>query len=197
MAGLPPRPGPHGGGWPRSGVRIAPAGRGEVGAVVALVESAYRGEESRQGWTTEADLVEGQRTDVTAVGVLVDDPATTVLVAYADDRLVGCCALTGRPGRPARLSMLAVDPASQGLGVGRALLDEAARRAWEVLGASALDLAVLAPRSELRAWYRRRGFVETGRTEPFPYGDPRFGLPVRDDLELVVVERPLGDRGPG
>ena len=185
----PPRADPPPGA-PVGLVRVVPAGRVEVARVVRLVESAYRGEASRRGWTTEADLVGGRRTDEVAVGGLVDEPATTVLVAFDGPALVGCCALTDRPGRPARLSMLAVAPDRQGGGVGRALLEAAVRRAGEVLGARAVDLAVLAPRPELRAWYARRGFVETGRTEPFPYGDERFGLPVRDDLVFVVLERP-------
>lgn len=175
---------------------FAPACAEDVEAIVALVESAYRGEASRRGWTTEADLVGGQRTDAATVAELLADAATSLLLARSDGALVGCCALSRRAGSRARVSMLAVAPERQRDGVGRAILEEAARRARDELGAVAVDLAVLAPRAELIAWYARRGFAETGRTEPFPYGDERFGLPVREDLVFVVLERPLDGRGP-
>jgi ribosomal protein S18 acetylase RimI-like enzyme len=165
----------------------------DVEAIVALVESAYRGEVSRRGWTTEADLVAGRRTDALAVGELLADGETSLLLARRDGELVGCCALRRcGPGR-ARVSMLAVSPDHQREGIGRAILDEAARRARKELGARSLDLAVLWPRAELIAWYERRGFDPTGRREPFPYGDERFGLPRRDDLHFVVLERDLGE----
>ena len=170
---------------------FAAARRGDVDAGVALVESAYRGEVSRQGWTTEADLVDGQRTDAAAVAALLADHGTSLLLARRGGAVVGCCALSRRGERRARVSMLAVAPECQAGGVGRAILEEAARRARVELGATAVDLAVLAPRAELIAWYARRGFQDTGRTEPFPYGDERFGLPKRDDLVFVILERRL------
>lgn len=163
----------------------------DVDAIVALVESAYRGEVSRRGWTTEADLVDGQRTDATAVAGLLVDEATTLVLARHGGALVGCCAVSRRGARRARLSMLAVAPDRQRGGVGRAIIEEAVRRARAELGAEVVDLAVLAPRAELISWYGRRGFADTGRTEPFPYGDERFGLPTRDDLAFVILERRL------
>lgn len=176
-------------------VTFSTAGSRDVDAIVGLVESAYRGATSRRGWTTEADLVDGQRTDAAAVGELLADRATSLLLARLDGVLVGCCALSRRGGRRARVSMLAVAPDRQRGGVGRALLEEAARRARHELGAEVVDLAVLAPRAELIAWYARRGFLATGRTEPFPYGDARFGLPTRDDLVFVILERRLEGAG--
>ena len=182
MVDLPPAP---------ADLSFAEAGRDDVAAVVALVESAFRGEESRRGWTTEADYLDGQRTDEERVAALVADPLTRVLLARVDGELVACCVLRSLEGGRARLSMLAVAPGRQGEGIGRTVLDEAGRRAAEVLGASTLELAVLSPRRELFDWYARRGFRPTGRLEPFPYGDPRSGMPRRDDLSLVVLERPL------
>lgn len=173
-------------------IRFGAATGAEVGSIVALVESAYRGEESRKGWTTEADLVDGRRTDAELVAALLADTSSTVVLARRRDELVGCCALSRRPMQRVRLSMLAVAPDRQRAGVGRALVEEAARRAGEDFGARAVELAVLAPRQDLLAWYRRRGFRHTGRSEPFPYGDDRFGLPRRDDLDFVVLEQPLG-----
>ncbi|MCL3861428.1 N-acetyltransferase [Actinotalea sp. K2] len=173
-------------------VRIA--ADADAGAVVALVDSAYRGEESRQGWTTEADLLGGQRTDVEMVRDLVRDPAGVVLLAEdgpPSAGLVACCHLERR-ARTARLGMFAVRPGRQGGGVGRWMLGAATDHATEVWGAERVEITVLAQRTELIAWYERCGFTLTGERHPFPYGDPRYGLPHRDDLELLAMARPVG-----
>lgn len=166
------------------------AGAEAVGEVVALVESAYRGEASRQGWTTEADLIGGQRTDAEAVAALVAGPETSLLLARRDGALVGCCMLERRPAGRARIGMLAVRPEAQAGGIGAALLGEAERRAVPG-GAAMAELLVIAQRGDLIAWYERRGYRLTERREPFPYGDERYGLPRRADLCFVVLERRL------
>ncbi len=168
-----------------------PATRADIDAVVALVESAYRGQASREGWTTEADLLDGQRTDAAAVAEAVGRPDGTVLVATSGASIVGCCQLVGGPGAAARFGMFAVAPRLQGRSIGDALLAEA-ERVSRAAGAGALRMEVLAPRSELLAWYQRRGYAPTGETAPFPYGDERFGIPRRDDLHFVVLEKDLG-----
>jgi len=166
------------------------AGDDDVEAVVALVESAYRGEASRDGWTTEADLLAGQRTDAREVAAVLDRPGSVLLLAEANGRLAGCCHLERRPERAAHFGMFAVDPKSQGSGVGSALLREAKRMAssW---GCRKMRMTVIRQREDLIAWYRRRGFEPTGESEPFPYGDERFGIPLRPDLEFVVLESGL------
>lgn len=182
----------------------------DVDALVALVDSAYRGEQSRLGWTTEADLLDGQRTDregVTAViaradgGLLVaeeipkDEPRHPIGAAAATQApltpIIGCCQLERRADG-AYFGMFAIRPGHQGLGWGSLLLDEAERRA-RVWGAEELRMTVLRQRVELIAWYERRGFRRTGAREPFPYGDERYGLPRREDLEFVVLAKPLTD----
>lgn len=157
----------------------------DVPALVALVESAYRGESSRAGWTTEADLLDGQRTDPEAVAAVVDDPRAVVLVAETDGALTACCQLEDRGGH-AYFGMFAVSPSRQGGGLGRRVLAEAERRARERWGAAEMHMTVISQREDLIAWYVRRGYTRTGETSPFPYGDERFGLPKRDDL---VFER--------
>ncbi|WP_299036774.1 GNAT family N-acetyltransferase [uncultured Pseudokineococcus sp.] len=187
------------------------AGPDDVAAVVALVQRAYRGEASRAGWTTEADLLDGQRTDAAAVGALVAAPGSAVLLLEEDGRLVACCHVEARSpaastgahpagtdpaaggttgeGRLAYVGMVAVDPAHQGAGTGRAVLAGAEAHARDSLGATDLEMTVLAQRAELVAWYERRGWSRTGERRPFPYGDERFGRPRREDLEFVVLAR--------
>jgi ribosomal protein S18 acetylase RimI-like enzyme len=168
-----------------------PAGASDVARVVALVESAYRGEASRAGWTTEADLLDGQRTDAAAVAELLRSAASTVLLAEAGDELVACCELENRPGGQAYFGMFSVRPAMQGEGVGGQLLAEAERIARDDWGATTMVMTVLAQRIELIAWYERRGYRRTGETKPFPYGDERFGVPRRSDLVFDVLAKEI------
>lgn len=160
----------------------------DVPALVALVESAYRGESSRAGWTTEADFLEGQRTDPDEISRLIGTPKNLVLMAF-DERLVACCHLAEVDGA-GYFGMFAVVPGLQGGGVGRAVLAEAERtfRSW---GLSEVRMKVVNRRAELIAWYERRGYTLTGGMSPFPYGDERFGKPLAEDLAFVTLVKPL------
>jgi ribosomal protein S18 acetylase RimI-like enzyme len=171
-------------------LRFRPAVPADVGAVVALVESAYRGDASRAGWTTEADLLDGQRTDATEVRALIEGPRSRVVLAEQDAALVGSVVLRDEGGT-AYLGMLTVRPTLQSAGIGRALVAEVERIAARELGATVMRMTVIAQRAELIAWYERRGYARTGEREPFPYGDPRFGRPRRDDLVFEVMRKPL------
>src|SRR5262245_19929900 len=169
------------------------ASTADVAEIVRLVESAYRGDASRTGWTTEADLLDGQRTDADAVAEMLRQPDSTVLLADEDDgQLVGCCRLERRPGGEAYFGMFSVQPVRQGGGVGRQLLAEAERMARDDWAATTMVMTVIAQRAELIAWYERRGYRRTGETEPFPYGNARYGIPRRPDLVFAVLAKPLG-----
>ncbi|MEU0615985.1 GNAT family N-acetyltransferase [Streptomyces albogriseolus] len=161
----------------------------DVDALVELIESAYRGESSRAGWTTEADILQGQRTDPEGVLEVVKAPGSRLLTVEREGRIVACCQLEHR-GDHAYFGMFAVSPALQGAGLGRAVIAEAERQARESWGVTEMHMTVITVREDLIAWYERRGYRRTGRTTPFPYGDERFGIPQRDDLafELLVKE---------
>jgi ribosomal protein S18 acetylase RimI-like enzyme len=160
-------------------------------AVVAdLVHRAYRGDSSRAGWTTEADLLDGQRIDVGGVEEKIAAPGAEVLIALDDTGgIVACCEIEHRPDDIAYFGMFAVEPAMQAGGLGRAVLEHAESRARELWGVRTVEMTVIAQRTELIAWYERRGYARTGDTLPFPYGDPAFGLPRTDDLEFVVLAK--------
>jgi N-acetylglutamate synthase-like GNAT family acetyltransferase len=122
---------------------------------------------------------------------LISSRATTLLVAESDGRIIGCCALTIRQSdRTASFGLLAVDPLVQGGAVGSQLLEAAEHQATSS-GCIRVELDVIDVRTELVAWYRRRGFAPTGTTRPFPYGDERFGLPKRADLQFMTLSKSL------
>lgn len=161
-------------------------------AVVALVNSAYRGDSSRAGWTTEADLLGGQRTDADGIrDVVASDERRLLLHRAADGALLACVLLERRPGDGCYLGMLTVRPDLQAAGIGRRLLAAAESYAAAGLGASYVEMTVIGVRTELIAWYERRGYARTGERRPFPYGDVRFGLPRRPDLEFDVLRKAL------
>lgn len=160
----------------------------DIPELVRLVQSAYRGEESRRGWTTEADLLDGIRADPEYIQNLIETPESAVLLV-TDPAVLACCHVARRDGA-GYFGMFAVRPARQGGGLGRALLAEAERRAV-ALGCARMRMTVISARTDLIDWYRRRGYAETGRREPFPYGDERFGKPRRDDLEFVELAKSL------
>lgn len=167
------------------------AGIASLPGILALVQAAYRGPSARAGWTSEADLVDGSRTDAGLVRGLLVSVHDAVLIAGGRAEPSACCAVGLHDGR-ASFGMFAVRPGGQGRGTGAAVLcaaEEHVRHRWD---ADALHLSVIGVRHELIAWYERRGYVRTGETEPFPYGDERYGRPRRDDLELVVLRRALG-----
>jgi len=156
-----------------------------------LIESAYRGEASRAGWTTEADLLDGQRTDPDDLAGILSDPEQGMLTAWRGDDLVGCVLIADRGGGTGYFGMLSVSPTLQGGGLGRRLIEAAHATMAERFGARRVRISVFPQRETLIAWYRRLGYRPTGETLPFPYGDERFGLPKRDDLHFIVLERPL------
>lgn len=184
-----------------NGLRFRAATPADVNAVVALTQSAYRGDASSAGWTTEADLLDGQRTDVPEVAELIARSDVKVLLAERpsagaeqDWQLVASCVverLSGEHAGDGYFGMFSVRPDAQGNGAGRALLAEAERIARDEWHCRAMRMTVIDVRAELLAWYERRGYRRTGEYRPFPYGDERFGVPKRDDLRFEWLVKDL------
>ena len=162
----------------------------DVPAIVGLVTSAYRGEASRIGWTTEADLLDGERIDPGVLRADIERPRSRVLLVERDGALVACAHVAVEDGA-GYFGMFAVRPDLQGAGLGNALLLEAERVVRDEWMLPALRMTVIDVREELIAWYERRGYRRTGIRKPFPYGDTRFGVPRRDDLRFEVLEKPF------
>ena len=173
-----------------SPLRFRPAGAADVDAVVGLIESAYRGESSRAGWTTEADLLDGRRTDRAELQEILARGHSQILLAERDGQLLACAHVAREDGA-GYFGMFSVAPTLQGAGIGSRVLEEAERIVRDGWKLPAMRLTVIDIRAELVGYYERRGYVRTGKTKPFPYGDERFGVPKRDDLRFEVLEKRL------
>lgn len=172
-------------------VELRLATKADIEALHVLVHSAYRGDSARRGWTHEADLLDGGRIDHATLSDAVSAPGQAIIAGEIGGRLAACVHVTDRGDGLAYLGMLTVDPAFQAGGVGRRLIAAAEDWARVRSGARRMEMTVIVQREELIAWYERRGYRRTGEARPFPVTDPRFGLPKRDDLAFVVLEKSL------
>ena len=168
---------------------ISHAGREDIPALVALINSAYRGEEARQGWTHEADLIEGSiRTDDAALTEIMESKNGVILICKDQHATIVGCVYLDNQFPKLYLGMLSVRPSIQGGGIGKKLLHAADVHATE-LGCESIIMHVIPARTELIAWYERNGYVNTGEHKPFPAGTA-FGTP-RMPLDFVVLEKRL------
>ncbi len=162
----------------------------DIPMLVELVTSAYRGDASRAGWTTEADLLDGARIDAERLAADIERPRSVILLGEAGDETLACAHVAAEDGA-GYFGMFSVRPSLQGQGIGKAMLDEAERIARDEFAQPAMRMTVIDVRDELIAYYARRGYRRTGVHKPFPYGDERFGIPKRDDLRFEVLEKAL------
>jgi GNAT superfamily N-acetyltransferase len=172
-------------------VHIRTATLADVPPLLDLVHSAYRGESARSGWTHEADMLDGQRTDAVALAEIIQDPAQRILLAEVQAGIAGCVQISDQGGGKAYLGLLSTAPERQAQGLGRRLIEAAEDLARREFGARIMEMTVIRQREELIAYYERRGYVRTGEERPFPLDDPRFGIPKRRDLSFVVLARSI------
>jgi ribosomal protein S18 acetylase RimI-like enzyme len=168
--------------------QISKASLTDVPAINQLVNSAYRGDESKKGWTTEADLLDGTRIDEAALCDLIKRPDTTILTCEENESLLGCVELR-KEGEKLYLGMLSVKPDIQGKGIGKKLLTAAEGFAKEQRCVK-IFMTVISVRQELIDWYVRHDYQLTGEKKPFVVPDSRWGLP-KQQLEFVVLEKSI------
>lgn len=153
-----------------------------------LVNAAYRGDTGRQGWTTEADLIDGSRTDAELLKAVIETPGSMILKYVEDGKIIGCVELR-KENEKLYLGMLTVNPTIQGKGIGKALLkaseEEAAKQKCRTI-----FMNVLTDRKELIDWYVRHGYRDSGKRKPFAFSDPRFGFP-KKPLEFMIMEKTI------
>jgi len=165
-------------------LRFRDAAPADLPTLHALIESAYRGESARAGWTHEADLIEGPRTSIAELSAIVADADSLLLVVERAGAIIGCVQLSRRAPDSAYLGMLTIDPGQQAGGLGKRLMVAAEAEAMRRFGARRMELTVVAGRVELIAFYERRGYAATGEIRPFP-------IALVPPLALAVLEKPL------
>ena len=167
---------------------ISKAKEADIDALVALVNSAYRGESSKQGWTTEADLLDGSRTDAQTMFLEMQNQNQQFLKAVDPfNKIIGCVSLV-KKDTLLYLGMLTVQPTIQAKGIGKALLDAAENTAIS-LGLDTIEMTVISIRTTLIDWYIRKGYQLTGETQPFPT-DQKFGIQ-KQALMFCVLRKKL------
>ncbi|KAK2616212.1 hypothetical protein QQS21_000844 [Conoideocrella luteorostrata] len=159
--------------------------------VQSLVKSAYRGESSRAGWTTEADLVADDRIDEAGVAAKINGKGLVLVAHDNSGALAACCEIEQKANGVGYFGLLAVDPQRQAGGLGKKILAQAEKTARDELGIRWLEMTVIWPRKELIEWYVRRGYTKTERTAPFPYSHLVNGKALRNDLYFVILEKEL------
>ena len=170
-------------------VTITKASIADIPQLVTLINSAYRGEESKKGWTTEADLLEGKRVNTNGLEKIINTPGATILkCTNENENIIGCVYLKKNDNKM-YLGMLTVAPQLQNSGIGKQLLQAADMYAKEH-GCTSVVMSVISVRKELIQSYERQGYMQTGATKPFPMGDVRFGIP-KQPLEFVILEKAL------
>lgn len=167
---------------------ITKATSADIPALNILINSAYRGESSKKGWTTEADLLEGKRTTEEELIQTIEDPKNTILKFTEDDKIIGSVLLVEKE-QQLYLGMLTVSPELQNSGIGKKMLAEAENHA-KTLGLSSIIMTVISVREELIAWYKRHGYFDTGKREAFP--ESHIHVTVSEEpLEFIFLEKKI------
>jgi ribosomal protein S18 acetylase RimI-like enzyme len=160
----------------------------DIPALTTLINSAYRGETSKKGWTTEAHLLEGKRTTEEELTEIIQDPKNKFLKYTENDKIIGSVLLVVKEHQ-LYVGMLTVSPELQNSGIGKKMLAEAENHT-KALGLSILSMTVVSVRAELIAWYKRHGYVETGEREPFPSSDIHINIS-NEPLEFIYLEKKI------
>jgi ribosomal protein S18 acetylase RimI-like enzyme len=171
---------------------LEPAAESDFGEIVDLANMAYRGTSGAESWSSEASVIEGQRLDESLLREQCTVSPEARMLIYRDEggAILGMVWLDPKADGVWYLGLLTVRPDQQERHLGSALL-AAAEDYARVRAGLRIRMTVVHVRSALIAWYERRGYALTGETEPFPYGDERFGRPLRDDLYFVVLEKEI------
>lgn len=167
--------------------------------LVELINAAYRGDSSTKGWTTEAHLLDGQRIDESMLNEMISSENSKVLLllssknsnSASETQLEACIHIKKLNSQDAYFGLLTVNPLIQNKGLGKLLLNAAEKWIRLNWNSTKLSMKVISTRSELIAWYERRGFIKTQNISDFPMNDSRFGIPKVPHIEFIEFKKIL------
>ena len=165
-------------------IAIRLATRDDLPRLHPIIERAYRGDSAREGWTHEADLLDGDRTTLDVLEAIIDNPEQRLLIAERDGVMLGCVSVTDLDDGITYLGQLCVEPKLQTAGIGKLLIAAAEERARNEFAAELIEMTVIESRAELIGYYIRRGYNVTGERCDFP-------IPMDPPLYMSVLEKPL------
>jgi ribosomal protein S18 acetylase RimI-like enzyme len=165
---------------------IIPATLTDVPELTALINSSYRGESSKKGWTTEANLIDGQRIDNESLTEQMEDPNAVVLKNTDETGKITGCVYLQKRGDKLYLGMLTVSPLLQTNGLGRQLL-QAAEDYARSINYHTITMTVITTRTELVSWYERRGYQKNGEVIPLVIPE-KFGI-LKQPLNMFKLEK--------
>jgi len=160
----------------------------DIPDLIKLINGAYRGDRSKQGWTTEADLLDGVRTDSENLAEMINKNDALILQSFNENNILQACVYLEKKQHIMYLGMLTVSPLEQSKGIGKQLLCEAEKYAEQQM-CNIVEMTVISLRKELIAWYEKRGYNNTGETKPFP-NDIKFGVP-KQPLEFIIMQKEI------
>ncbi|MBC8047168.1 MAG: GNAT family N-acetyltransferase [Fimbriimonadaceae bacterium] len=161
----------------------------DIPAIKDLLNSAYRGDVSKKGWTTEAHLIAGDiRTDENMLREVMEQMGSVFLKYVDDEEQMTACVNLQQHGNKIYLGMFSVSPQLQGGGMGKQILIAAEEYAKH-LQCSSIYMSVISVRTELISWYQRHGYKDTGEIKPFPE-DAVTGKHLQE-LEFMILEKYL------
>ena len=144
----------------------------DVPALARLINAAF---------VVEQPFIEGERID--PEGVRAYMKKGNFLLAEDPAGIAGCVYVELR-GERGDLGLLGVDPARQGTGLGRKLMD-AAENYFRAAGCSAVDLRIISPRTPLPAFYGHLGYTQTGTARFAP------DVPVKVPCHYILMSKSL------
>ncbi len=159
----------------------------DIPTLTSLLNRSYRGDTSRAGWTTEADLLNGKRINEAEFIQLLNDPDSLILIA-SEDRVFATIH-AHHENESVHFGLFAVEPSLQGGGIGKELLAYAESEAIRKWGVSTAIMEVITHRHELIEYYERRGYVRSGEMIAFPESD--LWEKQVDFLELTRLKKNL------
>jgi ribosomal protein S18 acetylase RimI-like enzyme len=173
-------------------IQFRRANPNDAAAMTELINSVYRGEESKAQWTTEAHLLEGTRITEEELLHLIKNPEVHFLLMEQNGELIGSVELMQKIQNKIYLGMLSIRSKLQAQGLGRKLVMAAENYAKTELKGTTMTMYVIESRHELINWYVRQGYVDTGERVPFPREErAELDRVLVDKIDFLIMEKSL------